>query len=480
MSDGIDRHETPHIVFGANAGKPVERLAVQYRSPSSLRAQQRNARSHTKRQIRQIAKSIETFGFVNPVLIDASGCIVAGHGRVQAARLIGLTEIPTVELARMSDAQRRAYAIADNRLAELGGWEKDLLKLELGELSIEFPDLDLTVTGFESAELDLIILGDAQVETPTELKSDGISEVSGSPVTRVGDLWLLESHRLLCGDARHAESYRRLMADQRARLVVTDPPYNVPIDGHARGLGQHHHGDFVMASGEMTEGEFTAFLTTIFQHLINVSVPGAVHYTFMDWRHLHEVLSAGRGNYQELLNLCVWAKNNGGMGSFYRSEHELVLVWQVAGGSHLNNVQLGKYGRTRTNVWRYTGVNSFGPERTEMLASHPTPKPVTLLADAILDASNRGDLVLDPFVGSGSTIIAANNVGRIGFGMELDPGYVDVALRRFERLTGIEARHAVSGLSFMQEAQLRIQKNQSAEQINSVSETAASAGEQAS
>ena len=323
-------------------------------------------------------------------------------------------------------------------------------------MSVEFPDLDLTITGFETAEIDLIILGDEAGTITSDPKSDKVPDVdSGPPVSRLGDLWQLGPHRLLCADARDPESYQRLLGDQRARLVLTDPPYNVPIEGHARGLGRQQHADFVMAAGEMSEGEFTAFLNTVFRQMAAFSAPGAVHFTFMDWRHLREALSAGHNAYDALLNICVWAKGNGGMGSLYRSEHELALVWRVRGASHLNNVELGRFGRNRTNVWRYAGANSFGPERAEMLELHPTVKPVAMLADAILDVSNRGDLVLDPFAGSGSTIIAAHKVDRVAAGVEIDPQYVDVTVRRFEQLTGIKAQHADTKRGFAEEAECR-------------------------
>jgi hypothetical protein len=284
-------------------------LAIQYRQTTSLTPHKRNARTHSRKQIRQIADSIKTFGFTNPVLIDSDSGIVAGHGRVEAAKYLGMITVPTVLLERMNEAQRRAYAIADNRLAELAGWDQALLKIELGELSIEFPEMDLTVTGFETAELDLILLGDGSGAIASDSKADEIPSVGVGPtVSRLGDLWQLGPHRLFCGDARDQDSYLRLLGDERARLVLTDPPYNVRIAGHARGLGCEQHADFVMAAGEMTEPEFTSFLDTAFQQMNAFSVPGAVHFTFMDWRHLREALSAGYKTYDALLNICTWVK----------------------------------------------------------------------------------------------------------------------------------------------------------------------------
>ncbi len=430
-------------------------LAIQLRLIGSLTPHRRNARTHSRKQISQIARSIETFGFTNPVLIDAAGGILAGHGRVEAAKLLGMTEVPTIELAALNEEQRRAYAITDNRLGELAGWDRDLLRLELGELSVAFPELDLTLTGFETGELDIILLADASGMIASDPRADDLPHMDSIPVTRNGDLWLAGSHRLLCSDARDPDAYRILLQKQRVHLALTDPPFNVAIDGHARGLGQHHHRDFAMASGEMTETEYIAFLKIVFRNMADVSVPGAVHFTFMDWRHFHEVLSAGRNTYNALLNVCVWAKGNGGMGSLYRSEHEHVFVWRVGNNAHTNNVQLGSFGRNRTNVWRYPGANSFGPDRAEMLELHPTVKPTQLLIDAILDVSKLGEWVLDPFVGSGSTLIAAHQIDRICGAIEFDPRYCDLAVQRFERLTGIEARHAGTGRTFSEERSVR-------------------------
>lgn len=430
-------------------------LSIKLRPIASLAPHRRNARTHSRKQIQQIARSIETFGFTNPVLVDAVGGILAGHGRVEAGKLLGMKEVPTIELAALNEEQRRAYAIADNRLGELAGWDTDLLRLELGELSVAFPELDLTLTGFETGELDIILLADPSGSIASDPRADELPDVGPIPVSCSGDLWLLGPHRLLCGDARDPDAYRILLPNQRVHLALTDPPFNVPIDGHARGPGQHRHRDFAMASGEMTDTEFTTFLKLVLRNMADVSVPGAVHFTFMDWRHFPEVLSAGREIYDALLNVCVWVKGNGGMGSLYRSEHEHVFVWRVGNTSHTNNIQLGSYGRNRTNVWRYAGANSFGPGRAEMLELHPTVKPTQLLVDAILDVSKRGEWVLDPFVGSGSTLIAAHQIDRVCAAIEIDPHYCDVVVERFERFAGVEARHAGTGRTFSEEKSIR-------------------------
>ena len=422
-------------------------LSVRYKRILELKPYDRNARTHTRRQIIQIAASIGEFGWTNPVLIDDEGGIIAGHGRVEAAKLLGLETVPTIRLQDMTEAQKRAYIIADNRLAELAGWDEEVLAIELqalGEIDLDF---DLEVTGFETAEIDLLI--ESLDGSGFQDEADAIPEIDDSapPVSRLGDLWLLGRHRLFCGDATKAESFARLMGGEPAQMVFTDPPYNVPIDGHVCGLGSVKHAEFAMASGEMSVAQFTAFLETVFEHLATNSADGSLHFVCMDWRHVFELMSAARGVYSELKNLCVWNKTNGGMGSLYRSKHELVFVYKNGTAPHVNNVELGRYGRYRTNVWDYAGVNALGANRLDELAMHPTVKPVALVADAIKDCSRRGNIVLDAFGGSGTTLIAAERTNRRGYVIELDPRYVDVAIARFERLTGEAAVHAETGLT---------------------------------
>lgn len=423
-------------------------LSVETVSVSSLRPCDRNPRTHTKQQIRQIASSIETFGWTNPILVDGSGGVIAGHGRLEAANLLGIEHVPTIRLADMSAAQIRAYIIADNRLAELAGWDDELLAIELQALTEIDLDFDIEITGFETAEIDVLIAGLNDADAPDEADRLPAIDETEPPVCQPGDLWLLGRHRLLCADATKVESYARLMEGERAHMVFTDPPYNVPIDGHVCGLGSIKHAEFAMAAGEMSESEFTAFLETVLCRLATHSTDGAIHFVCMDWRHLFELLTAGRKVYGELKNLCVWNKTNGGMGSLYRSKHELVAVFRAGRGPHINNVELGAHGRYRTNVWDYAGINTFGKERDAELAMHPTVKPVALVQDAILDCSCRGGIVLDAFSGSGTTIIAAERSGRRGFGLELDPKYVDATLKRFRDFTGEEPVHAESGFTF--------------------------------
>lgn len=447
----------------ACALKTFHRLAVRYRPVSSLRLNPGNPRQHSKRQIDQIAASIRAFGMNVPVLVDEDGHVIAGHGRMLACQQLGMSTVPTIELKGLTEAQARAFAIADNRLTENAAWDERLLGESLKILSEADLDFDLETTGFETAEIDLFIEG--LTPAPEEDEADPADElgdaVEGPPVTRPGDLWELGPHRILCGNALEAASYATLLGKKQAALVFTDPPYNVRIAGHASGLGAVRHRDFQMACGEMTEGAFTDFLQTALGHLAGSSKDGSLHFVCMDWRHLGELLAAGRAAYNALLNLCVWVKGNGGMGSLYRSEHELILVFQHGKGKHRNNVQLGQYGRNRTNVWRYPGANSFARtgEEGNLLALHPTVKPVALVADVLFDASARGEIVLDAFLGSGTTVIAAERTGRRCYGIELDPAYVDVAIRRWERYTGAEARHAASGKTFRQLARKRGQGN---------------------
>ncbi|HJU84175.1 MAG TPA: DNA methyltransferase [Holophagaceae bacterium] len=425
------------------------RVQIIYRPLEDLTEDPRNPRVHSPRQIRQLARSIEAFGFNVPVLVDGAGQIIAGHGRLQACHLLGWTEVPTLALEHLTEAQAKAFQIADNRLTELSTWDDRLLAEQLKSLSAVDLGFSLEATGFEMGEIDLRIEG-LEEKAAAPDPADALPSVPARPpVTRPGDLWCLGPHRLLCGNALEASDLDALMDGTRAALVFTDPPYNVPIDGHAVGNGRIHHADFAMACGEMDEAAFTAFLAEVFRGLARHSAANALQYVCMDWRHLPEVLAAGRQVAWSLRNLCVWVKDNAGMGSFYRSQHELVLVFQNGTGTHQNHVQLGRFGRNRSNVWRYPGVNSFGrtTEEGNLLALHPTVKPVALVADALLDASRRGETVLDPFLGSGTTLLAAERVGRVAFGLELDPGYVDTAIRRWQAWTGGEALRA-DGRSF--------------------------------
>lgn len=424
----------------------VEPERLESMAVADLRPHERNPRTHSKKQVEQIAASIKRFGFTNPVLVDRDGQVIAGHGRIEAAKLLGMATVPVLRLEHMTEAEKRAYVIADNRLAELAGWDNDLLALELAAVSELDSDFDLALTGFDVAEIEALLngleSGEQQEEEPVQI------DEQAPVVSRVGDMWQLGDHALICGDATDPEVYRRLLDQGKAQMVFTDPPYNVPVNGHICGLGKVQHDEFVMASGEMTEEQFTTFLRTVTSNLAAFSDDGSIHYVCMDWRHMGELLAAGRSAYAEFKNLVVWNKDNGGMGAFYRSKHELVFVFKNGSAPHINNFGLGQHGRYRTNVWDYAGVNSLKADRDEELAMHPTVKPVAMVADAIRDCSRRGGVILDAFSGSGTTIIAAEQTGRRARAIELDPRYVDVAIRRWQHLTGGKATLAGSDSTF--------------------------------
>jgi DNA modification methylase len=428
-------------------------LSIEYQAVSALKPRDSNPRTHSKKQIAQIAKAIRRFGFTNPVLVDDRNGIVAGHGRIEAAKTIGLTQVPTVRLSDMGDAEIRAYVIADNKLAENAGWDRNLLGLELQYLTELDIDFDVTLTGFELPEIDILI-GELSPDNDNDPADELVAPAPGPAVTRPGDIWQIGQHRLICGDSTKPETYEALLGEERAQMVFTDPPYNVPVSGHVGGLGAIQHREFAMASGEMSEAEFTAFLGSVFRHLAAYSADGAIHFQCMDWRHVGEMLAAGNAAYSELKNICVWAKNNGGMGSLYRSQHEFVFVFKSGTAPHINNIELGKHGRYRTNVWNYAGVNSFGGDRSD-LNMHPTVKPVAMVADAIRDCSHRKGIVLDAFVGSGTTLIAAEKTGRRAYGIEIDPQYCDVTIRRMRSVCGVQTILEATGESFDQVALVR-------------------------
>src|SRR5438477_2671550 len=426
-------------------------MSVAYRQIEELKPDPANPRLHSPKQIRQIASSIKAFGFNVPILIDPDGNVICGHCRLLAARELGMTEVPTACLDHLTPAQARAFMIADNRLTEISAWDDRLLAQQLKDLSLLGLDFSLELTGFEMGEIDLRIESLEGVPDRANDPGDAAPDVSAGPaISKIGDSWVLGRHRVLCDNALDPAAYAALMGEERAAMVFTDPPYNVPIDGHASGLGAIRHRPFPMASGEMDRPEFTAFLGQACRNLAAFSADGAIHFICMDWRHLDELSAAARDARGELKNLCVWVKDNGGMGSLYRSQYELVFVFKHGRNGHRNNVQLGQFGRNRSNVWRYPGANSFARcgEEGNLSALHPTVKPVALVADAILDCSARGEVVLDAFLGSGTTVMAAERTGRRCYGLELDPAYVDRAIHRWQALTGGSARHAASGRTF--------------------------------
>lgn len=419
---------------------------IEMRRISSLKPYAGNARTHSKKQIRQIASSIQRFGFTNPVLISDDDEIIAGHGRVLAAKELGIGMVPTLRLSHLSPAERRAYVLADNKLALNAGWDSEILAIELQAL-IDI-DFNVSLTGFSLAEVDLTLDRAREGATEELAPADVVPRPPATPVSCRGDLWLLGRHRLLCGDARNRPDYGLLLGNEPVDLVFTDPPYNVQIDGHVCGLGAQRHREFAMASGEMWRDAFRAFLTQTLSNAASVCRDGAIVFVCMDWRHMGELLEAGAAAFTELKNVCVWNKTNGGMGTFYRSKHEFIFVFKVGSAPHTNSFGLGDTGRYRTNVWDYPGVSSISAHRLDDLTMHPTVKPTALVADAIRDCSKRGDIVLDGFGGSGTTLIAAETCGRRARLIEYDPIYCDTIVTRWERLTGKKATLSQTGECF--------------------------------
>lgn len=422
---------------------PAKIREVIWRTVKTVRPAEFNARTHSTKQVAQLAAVIQRFGFTNPILIDEYGVVIAGHARLEAAKELELTTIPTITIVNLTPAQKRALALADNRIAQNAGWDEERLTIELKELSVEV-DFDLEILGFTTTEIDL------RLDPPTA--AGGEHDIPPKPETTsvsiVGDVWNCGKHRLAVGDVRDKRVLRRLMDGGKADAVFTDAPFNVPVDGHVRGQGRTKHREFAMASGEMTEEEFEAFLRTALTNLVAFSKDGAIHFLCMDWRHIELLLRVGRSIYSALKNLVVWVKTNAGLGSFYRSHHELLAVFKVGTKPHQNNFGLGQDGRWRSNVWTYAGSNAFQARRKQELDLHPTVKPIALVADAIKDVTRRNQIVLDGFAGSGTTLIAAEKTGRIARVVEIDPLYADVIVRRWQVLTGEQAHHAETGLSF--------------------------------
>lgn len=417
------------------ASQPVEVKAL---SPLG-----RETRKHPATQIQKLARNLDRFGFVLPVVIDEKSRVIAGWGLVLAALRLELPEVPAVTISDLGEAELRALRLSLNRLGEDSDWNQQELVLEFSELLELDADFELELSGFEMGETDLLLASDTDDEDVIPVSDDGSAMVS-----QPGDVWKMGEHRIICGDALDPEAYGKLMGDDQAQMVFTDPPYNVEVDGNVCGSGHVKHAEFAMASGEMSSAEFTEFLKTSLGLAANHSSDGALHFVCMDWRHMSELQAAGGETYSEQKNLCIWSKTNGGMGSLYRSQHELVFVYKYGTAAHINNVQLGKHGRNRTNVWTYPGQSSFGGSGHSKLALHPTVKPVALIADAIRDCSNRSGIILDPFGGSGTTLIAAERTGRKARLIEFEPRYVDVTVRRWQALTGRKAINEKTGRDF--------------------------------
>ena len=410
-------------------------LQIQYLHPDDLRDHDRRLLKPKKNQLHKTVRMIEECSLTVPIIVDKNHTVIVGQFLLDAVRALKMDAVPVIVADHLTDRQVRALRIAYDRIQRDADWDMSKLYLEFCEIERVFTDFDFQSTGFDVAEIDNIFDFDNVLEESTP-------ELHDIAVTQLDDLWILGEHKLYCGDSLLQESYDALMQQEKAAVCFTDAPYNVAINGHVGNSGNTQHREFVQASGEMSGDEFTEFLASVHQHIAEYTVNGAVIYSCMDWRHQSEMLHAAQSADLEMLNLCVWVKDNGGMGSFYRSRHELVYVFKNGKKRHVNNVQLGASGRYRTNVWEYPGVNSFGNGRMDELKLHPTVKPVLMVADAIKDASKLGDIVLDPFGGSGTTLIAAAQSKRIARLIELDPLYCDVIIRRWQEMTGNDAVHA--------------------------------------
>jgi DNA modification methylase len=412
-----------------------------------LRRSSRRIRKADPAHIREVAASISALGFCAPVLIGRANEVLDGDIRVEAAKFLGLAAVPCVRIDHLTETEQKLLRLAVNRLAEKGKWDLDELKIEFEELILE--EVPIEISGFTLDEIDQIMI------------SDGAEAVEQGPlgpdegavaIARIGDVFQLGPHRLVCGDATDPTVLRLLMDGDSTRLVLTDEPYNVPIAGHVTG-GAYR--EFAMASGEMTTEQFLAFNIAWIEAAAGYLCDGGVFGTFIDWRGQPTVHAAATKLGLEPLNLVVWAKTNAGMGSLYRSQHELLPLFKKGNAPHVNNIDLGKRGRWRSNVWTYPGASSLGSDARRGLQDHPTVKPAAMLEDALLDLTNRGDIVIDPFLGSGSTLIAANKTGRVCRGIELDPLYVDVIIRRYEAATANHAILVETGETFERLAALR-------------------------
>lgn len=421
----------------------MEKYQIVYRNPAELKENPDNAKVHPAKQIAKIKRSIESFGFLTPLVIDPSDVVLCGNGRLAAANELRLEQVPTICAKNLSEAQRRGFALADNKSAEGATWDDKQLASELQKI-LDLGGIDILDTGFEIGEVDFIIgaqnnpAGGERVENPFD-------PARVTAVCRPGDLWILGRHLLFCGDALDPLSYKVLLDDSRAEMIFTDPPYNIKIDGVVSGLGRVKHDDFAQASGEMSRDQFGEFLAQVMCCMQAASANGSLHYLCIDWRQVDLLLQTGRVIYGDPKALCVWNKQAGGMGALYRSQHELIAVFKNGEAPHVNNIQLGVHGRNRTNVWNYPGMSSFGRGRMQKLAMHPTVKNLDMVADAIMDCSKIGSLILDPFGGSGTTLIAAEWTQRRAALIELDAKYCDVILRRFYDATGIEPVNAWTG-----------------------------------
>jgi len=427
---------------------PAVRSRCEKISFSALRPPKIVLRAHSRAKLRTLSRSMQKHGLITPIIVNTEGVIVDGNVRAESARRLGWVTITVIRFEHLTDEELRLYAIAANKMPAEATWDLDALRRELESIEVAMPNIDLTLSGFSVPEIDSM-RGAYHAASLNDLVDDVPALPAGTAaVSQLGDLWQLKNHRLLCGDATDPAVIASLMGDDQAEQIITDPPYNVVIDGHVSGKGKVRHREFAMASGEMSRADFVDFLKRSMLASAAHLADGGLAYVFMDHAHIGELIDAGSAVFAERKSICVWDKGAGGMGSLYRNAYELVAVFKKGTARHINNIELGKHGRNRTTIWRYPGIAQQGKGRAKALSLHPTVKPVTLIAHAILDASTRGGIILDPFGGSGTSLIAAEVTGRQARLVELDPAYVDTIITRFEILSGVDAIHVPTGLSF--------------------------------
>ena len=414
----------------------LSKLNLTYTLVSELKENQQNPRIHSKKQIKKLESSIETFGLNVPLVVDKDNIVISGNAVLRAAKNLGLKEVPTVKVEHLSGTKRKAFILAVNKIAEEAGWDNSILKLDF-EILIE-DKFDLSMTGFEVGEIDVLMLDPEMVVEQKEEEDSFLDGLEIPERVQSGDLWQLGRHKLMCGDSLKDTTLKILTDNKKANMVFCDPPYNLKVNGNI--CKSVKHKEFAMASGEMTEAEFTEFLCYSLTNLVNYTTDGSIHFICMDWKHVKEMIFATSSLYTELKNICVWDKGSGGMGSLYRSQHELIFVFKNGKSPHVNNIELGKHGRNRTNVWKYPGVRASNPDSLEDLKLHPTVKNLTMVSDAILDCSKPNDIILDTFAGSGTTLLAAEKIKRIAYCVEYEPHYCDIILHRWEKLTGKSAQ----------------------------------------
>jgi len=434
---------TTHI--GANL--EVEEVPIERLKPFK-----KNPRDHSKAHVAEVAASIGAFGMNVPILADDAYELIAGHATLLACKSLGMATVPVIRLGHLSEAEKVAFRIAHNRLCEKGVWDPELLVANFEILYDADLSFDFEATGFSTGEIDVMRMGGKEaVRAAAEAarlaeETVALPDPDARPVSRLGDRFQIGRHIIVNGNAKEQSSYKLALAGSKADLALCDAPYGCAIAGHASGLGRVKHDDFIEGSN-LSSSELQDLVGQASALQAAHSKGGAYNIQFTDWRAMLDMQLANRKVYPELKHICIWKKTNGGMGSLWRGAWEGILVYRVAGGKSRNNVMLGVHGRNRTDVFEYAGVNTFKPGRMDELQAHPTCKPVPLLADLILDVTPIGGIVLDVFMGSGSTILAAHETGRTGVGIELDPKYVDVAVRRIEKSVGEPAIHQ-SGKTF--------------------------------